>query len=323
MDESGHRRATLQDVAEAAGVGVATVSYALRGSAKIPAATTARVREAAARLGYRPNPRVAELMATVRRGGRLPSGDRLALVWPERARGTFERLVAGGARARAAERGYALEEFRLAAFAGRAGRLVEILRARGIEGVVFGPALTRDRVEVDWPWEDFAMAVIGSAEWRAPLSRAAHHHYEAMRLALAALERAGARRPVALLDAVTNERAHRGWQAAWLAYGGADAAGRLKLLAAEEDAAEWVRARGADGVVADKGRTLARLGEATPQVAVVLSRVAGDPWPGVAQGYDVIAGHAVDLVVAQLQRNERGLPDPPRALLFPGRWAEG
>jgi len=67
---------------------------------------------------------------------------------------------------------------------------------------------------------------------------------------------------------------------------------------------EWLKAAGWSGFVVSldrRGRTLLA---------------------GVDQGYEVIAGHAVDLVVAQLQRNERGLPEAPRAVLFPGRWVE-
>jgi LacI family transcriptional regulator len=326
-------RPTLQDVARAADVALATASYALRGSAKIPAATTARVRAAAERLGYRPNPRFAELMAAVRRGGPLASGERLALVWPESGtRGAFARLVAEGARARAAARGYATEEFRMQAFR-RPARLAEILAARGISGVIFGPVMARDRLTLDWPWDRFAMAVIGSADLGAPLSRAAHHHYEAMRLALQAIERRPQlRRTVAVLDAATNERAHRAWQAAWLAYAGPGASERLRLFAASEKTAAtrglaaWWRAARPDALLVDGATTLAAVRAAgidpPPAALFTLARSPSDPTPGVAQGYEVIAAHAVDLVIAQLQRNERGLPNPPRSLLFPGEWRE-
>ncbi|MEY4489895.1 MAG: hypothetical protein RIQ79_2403, partial [Verrucomicrobiota bacterium] len=307
----GFGRVTLTDVALAAKVAVATASYALRGSAKIPTETTARVRAAAAALGYRPNPRFAELMAAVRRGGgTAASGERLALVWAEKTDSDqgFAREVAAGARQRAAERGYRLEEFQMAAYAKRPQRLAEVIAAQGISGVVFGPMLKQERVEVAWPWASFAMAVIGAADWGVPLSRAAHHHYEAMRLALDGLARAGARRPVALLDGRTNERAHRGWQAAWLAYGPRGAGARLRLLDAGESPGAWLKMRKADAVVASNGKLLDDLREGLPELAVTLAREPGDGWPGVVQGYDVIAGHAVDLVVAQLQRNERGLP---------------
>jgi LacI family transcriptional regulator len=315
----------LKDIARETGLAVSTVSYALRGSPKVPSATATRIHEVAQRLGYRPNARVAELMAQVRRGGGPRTRDRLALVAVEAGALRGPGLdAAEGARARAAERGYELERFTLTEAGGHPGRLADILRARNIPGVVFAPVFNRARVDFAWPWERFAMAVIGAADWGVPLSRAAHHHYEAMRLTLEGLADTGAKRPAAWLNALTNERAHRGWQAAWLAYGPAAAARRLWLRAEEPNDAElagWLGRLQPDALVVDGGASVARLkaaGWRGPVANLDLRPRSGAM--GVDQAYDIIAAHAVDLVVAQLQRNERGPPAPPRALLFPGRW---
>ena len=320
--------ATLQDVARATGFAVSTVSYALRGARNVPPATAERIRAEAGRMGYRVNARVAELMAHVRRGRGADPADRLALVWVEAgAERGLGREIAEGARTRALERGYGLAEFTLAKTEGRTRRLADILFARGIAGVVFGPVFERARVDIDWPWERFAMAVVGTAEWKVPLSRAAHHHYEAMRLTLEAADKTGATRPAVWLGATTNERAHRGWQAAWLAYGPADAAQRLWLTderPARQPLRRWLREMRPDAMLVGDAGQAGRLREAgwsgEPGRTFILDWRAGAGLPGVDQGYDTIAGHAVDLVVAQLQRNERGAPDPPRSLLFPGRW---
>ena len=319
---------TLKDVARATGFAVSTVSYALRGARNVPPATTERIKAEAERMGYRVNARVAELMAHVRRGRGADPADRIALVWvePGAERGVG-REIAEGARTRALERGYGLAEFTLAKTEGRTRRLADILVARGMAGVVFGPVFGRARVDIDWPWERFAMAVVGTAEWKVPLSRAAHHHYEAMRLALDTVGRSGATRPAVWLGATTNERAHRGWQAAWLAYGPSDAAKRLWLTdehPGRPSVRRWLREMKPDALLVGDAGQAQCLREAgwnhEPGRTFLLDWQAGSGLPGVAQGYGTIAGHAVDLVVAQLQRNERGAPDPPRALLFPGRW---
>lgn len=54
-DGTTRRTATIYDVAEHAGVGIATVSRALHGSAPVAAATRERVLAAVAELGFRPN----------------------------------------------------------------------------------------------------------------------------------------------------------------------------------------------------------------------------------------------------------------------------
>ena len=78
--ESGRPAVTLKQVAAAAGVSLAAVSYALRGHGKVAVATRRRVTAAARQLGYRPNPRVASLMAHIRRGQADPRGERLAFI---------------------------------------------------------------------------------------------------------------------------------------------------------------------------------------------------------------------------------------------------
>lgn len=329
------RPITLKTVAREAGVSVSAASYALRGAPNIPEATAARVRSVAEALGYRPHARVAELMAHIRGSRRLPAAERLAIIWPEGidpsvAPGLFQQLVLTGARNRAAALGYRLDEFWLDAVKGNARRLAGILRARGIAGVVFAPAVQHAKVALDWPWEQFAMAVIGTAEWNVLLPRAAHHHYEAMRLAITHLTRAGAQRPCALLDIVTNERAHRGWQGAWLAYGPEDAAGRLLLTTpaapSRSKIAAWLHATKPDALIVDHTGLLNRAQAAgwqgSPAQTATLSWIPDQPHHGIDQGYDLIAAHAVDLVIAQLQRNERGLPADPRVSLYPGKWIE-
>lgn len=54
-DDQGSRRPTIQDVATASGVSIATVSRALRSKGRVSKKTRERVQQAAKELGYRPN----------------------------------------------------------------------------------------------------------------------------------------------------------------------------------------------------------------------------------------------------------------------------
>lgn len=328
---SGERPAGLKDVAKAAGVSVSAASYALRGAANIPAATAERVRAAAEKLGYRPNARVGELMAHIRRSRPLSVAEPLAFVHLEGTRGEsrqtgFARHVEGAARGHAEKRGYRMDAFWLEE-AGGAARLAGILAARGIAGVLFAPTTRPSRIGAEWPWGEFATAAVGMSELGAAPPRAAHHHYEAMREALARLAADGARRPAALVSAATNERAHRGWQSAWTVYGPRGAAGRM-WLQDEQPATElgaWLGKADPDALIADNPGFMREARRHAPEVPVarcaVLAWSGDSEFAGIDQGYDAIAGHAIDLVVTQLQQNERGLPDSPPMLLFPGRWA--
>lgn len=321
---------TLSGIARRVGLSTAAVSYALRGSPKVSPEVAAQVRAVAEKLGYRPNPRVGELMSHIRSGRAVSRGDVLALVCLEGRRAEedgFLRRVMAGARRRASQRGFGLEIFWLEEVEGSVARLASILRARGVAGVVFAPVHRKTRVELDWPWDAFPLAVIGMAEWSQPVPRAGHHHFEAMRRAVRHLAEIGARRPACWLSAADDERAHRGWRAAWLASEVRGAARRLRLGGAEEtkrELVEWLGRMDADALVVSHAVELERLRAAGwaagADRTVLLGWEPGAGACGVEQGYDEIAASAVDLVLAQLHHNTRGLPETPSMLLFPGTW---
>jgi len=62
--------------------------------------------------------------------------------------------------------------------------------------------------------------------------------------------------------------------------------------------------------------------QALPDVFLIDATPDGPSCAGIDQGEAVIAASAVDLVVAQLLRNERGVPQDAQALLFAGHWRD-
>ncbi|MBI5692106.1 MAG: LacI family DNA-binding transcriptional regulator [Verrucomicrobia bacterium] len=328
---------TLRQIAAAAGVSMAAVSYALRRDAKIPEATRERVLAAAAGLGYRPNPRVASLMAHIRRGQAPPRGERIAFVWVHTSRAQsrrdpFLRSVHRAARRRAEQMGFEVEEHWTADPGMTDRRLGEILRSRGIVGVVLSPVMTSESVlTLDWDWSQFAAAVIGNVSWVPELHHAGHHHYLGMRMVLLELGRLGRTRPVALIEATSNERSKHAWEAAFLAFAEdrTRAADRVRVVSRPDDAgiAAWVEERRPDALIVSETSLLGAPGLASllrrrrcPVVTLYWSRKTPRGIGGVDQCSDRVAAHAVDLVVAQLHSNEFGVPDLPRIMLFPGRW---
>src|ERR1017187_7908290 len=93
MDKSDHDsvRVTIKQVALAAKVHYSTVSKALRGSGRIPAATRDRIQQIAARIGYQQDPVMQSLAAQRSRGGGLHRELRIVFVtnrWPTDELGT-------------------------------------------------------------------------------------------------------------------------------------------------------------------------------------------------------------------------------------------
>lgn len=327
---------TIKHVAARVRLSLAAVSYALRDHPKVSAATRARVQAAARELGYRPNPRVASLMAHIRRAHLREAGERIAFVWvhttrTQAARDPFLRQVFVAAQRRAEQVGFALEEFWTSEAGLTERRLAQIIQARGIVGVVLSPVTTNEAsLTLDWDWQPFSPAVVGNVSWNPELHHAGHHHYLGMRTALLELQKLGRTAPVALIEPESNERAKRAWEAAFLTHHPARARARsqVRVLQPGEIAglAAWVREQQPDALIVSATRLLEAPGlrKTCRELGLPLVTLYWSDEPagigGIDQCYDRIAAHAVDLVLAQLNSNETGVPDLPRMMLFPGRW---
>jgi len=142
----------------------------------------------------------------------------------------------------------------------------------------------------------------------------------------------GKRRIVGLLDKRIEERARRGWSAAFLVHHPlTDLA--LEFLAQKNpenlyDLAPWIRQRKPDAIVANRHivEILFSRGWTPPQRStIILLDWTPNPhgFGGIDQCERVIATNAVDLVAGQLQHNERGIPEHVKMLLFAGHWVSG
>jgi LacI family transcriptional regulator len=124
------RRATLRDVAAAAGVSPATASYALSGSKPVSDGLRRRVEGAAERLGYRGH-RVARALRTGRSGA-------LGLVLPDLTN-PFYPALAQAIEARARRLGYALMLVDCGNAPAAERRGLRLMADHGVDGLVWIP----------------------------------------------------------------------------------------------------------------------------------------------------------------------------------------
>jgi DNA-binding LacI/PurR family transcriptional regulator len=208
----------MADLARLAGVHPATVSRALRGDRRITAEKRAQILRLAADLDYRVNPLVSALM-TARRTRQTPAL-RVSLAFvtkvPAERVAKFARdfgAILEGARERAKLKGYHVEECNLATFPFSAQRTTEILRHRGIRGLIIAPLHSvHDTLEL--AWQAFSVVAVGHS-WRpAAVHRVAHDHFQGLQLALQACRAAGRRRIGLVLPRRVSEKVGRRWIAA-------------------------------------------------------------------------------------------------------------
>ena len=333
------RPKTMSDVARLAGVHPATVSRALRDDPRITPAQRAKIRRVAQKIGYRPNPLVAALMSARRTGrppvlqgtiGYITKYPRERAAWFARAFGD----ILPGALRRARLQGYGIEEVNLGDSAITPRRAAEILRARGILGVIVAPLHSvRESPQLDWT--QLSTVAIGHLLSAVPVTRVTHHHFHGLNLAARQCRAAGCHRFGLVVQRRVHEKVGKRWVAALLLEQSEQPAARRvpPLILNELDEAQfraWFRRHRPEALLSHDFEPiqtwLKRLGCEIPRdVAFVnLDRRARDgDVAGVDQDYAGIGAAAADLLIALLHRNDRGLPDKPATVLLDGTWVDG
>jgi LacI family transcriptional regulator len=332
---------TLQDIADRAGVGRTTVSLALRNHPKISQATRARIKELAGAMGYRPNPLVAAHMAQIRALRPKAMGQCLAFVCN---RSLAEARVDKktplmkyyvGAKARADELGFALEFFNLRDPQMSDRRLSGILRARGIGGVIIAP-LSESGVDggLGLEWGAFACAVIEHTLAEPRLHTVCNDEYTTMGSLIELLGRRGYRRIGIAMRSRFDAHVGHLWLAGFMVH-------HTKMPPARQVAPfvteewdresfmEWFDQQEPDAIVTINNEVVEWLGESGRRVpedvgcASVYWKSDRESLSGFYQNHELMGAEAVNVVTAQLYRNERGAPLHPKMVLVESDWREG
>lgn len=329
---------TVRSLARALGLSHTTVSDALRGKGRVDPATAEKVRKAARDAGYRRNPLAAAVMSELRRSrggtfrGVLAAVD---LYEPDRVpHGVFHRELLAGGRARAVDLGFKLEEFVVGMDGMTVPRLDGILQSRGIHGVLLLPSwYAPDWSQLDW--SRYAAIYTDYVIDRPPLHCVCCNHYRSMLALLAILVARGYKRPGLFIERGRDERTQRRFSAAFRSYQ-ESADGRIDcvppLIAGEKPQAEfnaWFKRHNPDVVLAHFTEVIdwmeacgARLPDTHGFASLnVLYRTR--PCAGLDQQPRELGARGIELLIAQLQRNECGVPQWPTTTTIPGRWVEG
>lgn len=330
----------LQDIADQVGVSRATVSLALRNHPSIPPVTRERIRRVADGLGYRPNPLISALMRHQREGGPpRPTHLALGIVINFSKRGPWRSYLSEdlltGAAARAAKRGYRLEEFWLGDMGVNGSRLSKILAQRAIPGFIVAP-LPAAHGHLRLDWARFSAVAIGYSLVRPALHRVSTNRFQAMCLAMRRLRRLGYARVGLALPVNQDARVDHQWASAFL-WEQRQASPRQRvapLLVRDQDWTErrfrrWVGAQRPDVVLghqAEVAAWLAKLRDEGGDPVGFVHLWNPDPsgtYAGIYHSPPAIGAAAVDMLVELVQRNERGAPDAPHTLLLDSVWRDG
>ena len=328
---------THAEIAKIAGVSRSTVSRALQNHSAIPVKTRKRLQKLAEKLGYRPNPLVSALMASRSK----PLGPVTAISiatltsWPpsrDLAPTPATQRLLRGAADRALELGYQLEEFWIDEPGMTWERLNQILVNRGIIAVLLAP-IPDDHAEVHLDWDRFSIGTFAPSAQFPRLHRASHFHFNGACTALEEIHHRGYHRPGMILCAEGTRHVREqylGGMAVIEKRGIFDS--KIPALVLKdgnrEELKAWMKRHKPDVIVGDEPKAvkwLEELGHAVPRdVAFAhLDRPPGQEFAGIDQLKELIGRAVIDLIVAQVYRNERGIPQYAKDTKLAGVWVDG
>ncbi|XHR31010.1 MAG: LacI family DNA-binding transcriptional regulator [Chthoniobacteraceae bacterium] len=328
-------------IAKAAGVTQATVSMALRNDPSISTETKERIREIAHQLQYRPNSYISSLMTHIRSGRPPQDKGCIALVVDaESEKNLHSQLETykcqyNGMVRRAEELGFHTECFFLKASGMTPKRLNQILNARGITGLILTPPRRPGTDVLQMEWEHFATATI-AYEWPAPaIDRVTTHHRHNVQFAFQNLAARGYRKIGMSIPPDATNGVDSSWKAGFLLWQDKQSPKqRVPLFIGKPGITpiaifqEWLKKWALDAIICLIGHEkewLDELGLRTPDDIgmVCVNRPLNSTFSGIEENHEEIGAAVVDLVAAQITRNEYGLPRHPKLILIEGTWVQG
>lgn len=329
---------TLRFIASKCGCSRNTVSLALKKDPRVAAGRAKRILEVAATLGYRPDPKVAQIMSHIAQRGKVNLSKMAVVVGADFDRpdpwstGSWRERFYRSMSQRMVEYGYTFDSFWLGQPKMTPARVRQIINHRGIEGLVVFSYASAPAV-MDFDFSGFAAAVIGRGLSHPRLHAVGGNLHNDMDCAVSKAAGLGYRRIGLALPINAATRSLHCWEAAYQ-FRQFNLKPKERMLPCiydprnMHDLKKWLSSQKPDCVigVTDTYLALQKLGFRVPQQIAFATLVQENIVPelaGINLPHDLIASKAVDIVVENLRANRRGLPANPELILYDGTWVDG
>lgn len=331
-------RPSCKTIAEAAGVSSMTVSMALRDHPRVAPETRERIKKIAREQGYTPDPNLTELMRYLRKRNISKEEPVIAILngrsQPLDKMGKDAQLIRQGAKERAEELGFRTEDFWLHKPGMRLQRVVQILEARGIRGIVVLPVEDLRSV-FSLPQENFMGVATCAVAAKLGFNQVHPHFYQSMHVGVSTLADKGFKRIGFCISEIEDERSNHLYQSYLLYYQrGIPAKDRIPPLNEKEITREslikWIEKHKPDVLLSPNVEHYDWLREAGLKVPEDISFAALGPAfeaegriAQVQVGYRKIGATAIDLLKTKLANEPLGPTDNPAVTLIRGEWMDG
>lgn len=328
-----HRRASLDDVAQAAGVGKSTAARALKGDKHVARKTQRVVMEAAQKLGYQPDPILSTLARERWRSREGYNGVAVAFVHYPGPDGDDPDLLEQleGMQEVAVPRGYKIDVINASELP-HVQRLEEILVTRNYRGLALG-AMHCSEAWLQLDLSRFCLVSLAEHGVRVPVDSVGQDHFTRTQLALRHILQAGYRRPgLALLSGRAEqirEDALAAIQFAGMQQGISFCPAYRGDAGAARPFLNWLADNQPDVVLADTPVVYGWLEQAglsgpggTGMACLFLTRHNPDI-AGLRPEADQVGRRAMELLDHHICTNTRGFPSNPARLLISPAWQDG
>lgn len=328
---------SMREIAAEANVSVSTVSLAMKNSSRISAETKESVLRIAEKLGYRPDPRVTELMEHLRMERSKRQASRIAVLIPEldalemKEYHPLESNISG-MQEQALLAGFDLELIYLKTINTTFCRIRGILLARGIKGVVLAPFKSGvGQIEMDY--EGFCSATAGYSITKPNFNRACPNYLQMMDELLEHLCSLGYRRIGFIMTYHKGGTGHKLFSSSFLYYQSEIAPEDLipilpRREISDQGIRQWMEKFRPDVVISagEIYQRLQELGFRMPQDLGFASLDLSEPpydAAGMHHRHEQVGRETIKLVLTCLNFNLTGVPKHPKIVLVDSHRKEG
>lgn len=341
--ENSPQRVRLKDVAEKAGLSIAAVSMALKNHRSLPVATVNRVKALAKEMGYAPDPVLSALAAHRSRLRVRKDFSVIGLVSNWSTEDAWTKLPSAqamidGAKARALDLGFTVQHFWAGSKHVSTSRLDQILKARGIRGLILAPfEHPGDKLELDW--NQYSVVTVEKPFKYTHFHHIIQNHYSDLMLCWDKVRQSGYNRiGLVVRDDLASRWGHQ-WESAhrlaqFTTITQEEAIPTLQLKYGHENdhltlVRSWLQLFKPDAVISRCDcffEAIDGLGLTVPKdLGYVSLNVTDDVEnaSGIHQHRDVMGATAIDVLNSLLQRNFRGELEVSIGTQVDGSWCEG
>jgi LacI family transcriptional regulator len=330
-------KVSMRDIAKAAGISVSAVSLALKNSSKVSRKRKEEIVRIARAMGYRPDPRITELMEHLRISRPQRTSSSIGIIIPELTREELSsyppiKEMIDGVKKIASFAGFGLDTLYLSSPGMSMSRARGIFAARGIRGVLVAP-FASGVAEIDLDCEDLCVATVGYSIVKPHLHRACPNYLQMMDEILDECTRLGYRRIGLIMTYNEGGTGHKLFASSFLYYQSKIPEDLHipilpKPMISAENTSEWFDRYRPD-VIISAGASydlLLSIGKRIPQdVAFVSIDVSEAPTDaaGANHRYDLVGMEAFKLLMTSINLNLTGVAETPKTVMVDSHLQQG